>query len=1137
MDGALDLDVLRNALGPSPNLPSAEELARLISDSELRLLGADRSVSPGLLELGWYLHGVASAWRAAELYPIERRRHAFAVSAHIFDLVLQTDDHDEADRLRLAFAAEVGFVRSSVDPNATAVRRRLGQHFYASYWDHPVPAVDAGSALLAVDVGWMYDRLRIFRDQLAREGLVWETPIDRTPFASSHLTLEAIWRTLLFLTRGDESRIHDADRLLRQAIVAEYSEGDIDSRWVAAHLVDLLPDIQRRSIWDGLPPDVPTGVRRAFAVAVPPVLFLWPPQLLAMDSSPVGTVVSPNVRRVVLSMPTSAGKTLLAQLIAVSHLATQESGVCIVAPTRALCREIERGMRARLRLMQRDSVIDLSDDTFATISLDRPADVVVMTPEALANAVRHDLGGFLESYGLIVFDEVHNVGDPSRGWTLESLISLVNTQTQETNHRMVLMSAALGNRIHFSNWVDPNRAGVDFHYDWRGPRRLTAIYTREADPFEVAVEVARPRRNSPRRLTRPLRGVLRVRTPDGRTVRLMFSEPVGSLVTRLKDGRWTTDDDSTPFYVSLAPLVALLASSGPVLAVAPTRPYAMDLARAISQEFEPSAKAEDLRILIQRRLGADHPLVELVKNGIAYHHGSLSRDVQVLIEQSLADGTLDVVTATTTLTEGVNLPVRAVVIAAQGGWAAGGYTEYITGPTLLNAIGRAGRAAKETEGWVVLARHAEYEEGDFERLEPSQDQLAAVSNLATEEGLAELEALEDAQRDGVDVVFENYGATVDSFSSFIWFLCGRDSDPAAFLERTLAWQQLDESGRQRWSALAQSVAGTFGRTEADQRMRWAGSGFSIASARRLDRIARDVSAALVETGVPETIRELLQAVLTAERLDGLMSLDEAPPSQARRHRSAPRDIKIPVLEMLLDWVAGMPIGEIADTHLSVVDNRRFRLEQAADFIATAFESYLPWSLGVAFDWALKLADGIESETISFAPVAIRYGVDSRQAARMLRQGLASRSLAVAVAGAHAVAGVEAGVREWLASVPVADWPTIFDASVPDIRDLLEFARPENARILADLLAGSEVVFPIDATIAEPIPRALERLELGGDPIPSVRVWVAGGLAGAIGSRQHTDIETIVRIGVPLSGQTEPSEQGTSLRLRVDFPAE
>jgi replicative superfamily II helicase len=83
----------------------------------------------------------------------------------------------------------------------------------------------------------------------------------------------------------------------------------------------------------------------------------------------------------------------------------------------------------------------------------------------------------LDRFGLFVFDEVQLLAEQGRGFTLESLLAFLHWRTQDTPHRLVLLSAALGNRGQLMSWLDPNGEGVLLSSSWRGPRRLHAVFT------------------------------------------------------------------------------------------------------------------------------------------------------------------------------------------------------------------------------------------------------------------------------------------------------------------------------------------------------------------------------------------------------------------------------------------------------------------------------------------------------------------------------------------------------------------------------------------------------------------------------------------------------------------------------------
>lgn len=87
------------------------------------------------------------------------------------------------------------------------------------------------------------------------------------------------------------------------------------------------------------------------AAGDPPVLTLWPPQLELLTAEDRPSPLSADTRRLVLSFPTSAGKTLLAQLFVATHLQASSGRVCYVAPTHSLCREVRRSLDRRLAFM------------------------------------------------------------------------------------------------------------------------------------------------------------------------------------------------------------------------------------------------------------------------------------------------------------------------------------------------------------------------------------------------------------------------------------------------------------------------------------------------------------------------------------------------------------------------------------------------------------------------------------------------------------------------------------------------------------------------------------------------------------------------------------------------------------------
>lgn len=1143
MDRALNAEHIRLALGEHGSLPSSTELIELIGRTEVALFSGSASLDPKLRDVAWYLHSVASALPALEIYGLERQRAAFQVSAHLMDLLLTDSALPYDERRRLVFAAEVAYLRGDLNPNAIAAYRSRGTPSLLTEFDDPTAALQIGAALVAFDTSWLFRALPLARRSrdVARER--WGVEPTETVFGAAAHAMDGAWNMLRYLVYGVPEALVTSRTDLLAAIAAPYSREDLDTRWVAFHLLQISDLLENTSLWSILPPDTSPTISPAFTMAAPPILSFWPPQveLLRRDRDPLP--LDSSVRRMVWSIPTSAGKTLLSQVVIADHIVREGTGVCFVAPTRSLCREVQASLRRRLRLMAAATEISISDLTFEVPFIDESS-VDVMTPERLAFLMREDLEQVLTRYGLFVFDEAHAISDGSRGWTLEWVLATLHHHTRETRHRILAMSAALGQRANIVNWLDPDGTGVDYHSDWRGPRRVHAIYTAEPD-WDHPRELERPSAASPERREYDQFGTLRIRpTRTGRIHQLATTSPVGKLVLRpptlAKDRQL-----STAFRTMLAPLAIILGRSGPVLVISSTKPEAMRLAREIA-DLQPNQAASPLWLsdLASSRLGDAHPLTRCLLQGVGYHHASLPSDILLGIEEAMAADELQFVVATTTLTEGVNLPVRTVIIASQGAFGADdGYQDYIVGARLLNAIGRAGRAARESEGWVVLARNARFSAGDFERLRPTEADMPVQSVLAGDEALDQLAALELIQAQQADAALARPGALLEGFVSYVWYVASivesqggavTDDTVAEYLSSTLAWQQLAVPVRERFGAVARSARASYSSRPSTVRRRWSRAGTSIAAAAVLDQIAMEL--AEIPDPDEETPVDVLAALAEGDRLGRMLALPEAQLPTMRRSRGG-RIVAVAVDSntVLREWISGVEVADLADHHLGGVRDPEFRLEQIADYLTSAFENFLPWAVGLVLSWANSARTGMTFELEMSLPAFIRYGVDTLEAVRLVRGGLPSRSLAASVARDYLVErpGPETTIRQWLCSLDLGAWRDRYTPSPAELRALLEFARAPGTRFAATLLHGEPIEVPVRSLADAPNDSIVELLEVPGDPAPArLGFWLEGELVATLLPDHFAEIDAVLSTGIPMIVTLLIGEAGARARLQL-----
>ena len=160
MERALNLDLLRAALGEGGMFPSPEEVQRRLAEAEIALFLQRGAIDDELLATAWYLHGVGTARESLQIYPVERQLRANQVAAHIFDLALSAGIESEVVRREMTFAAQVSYLRGDLDPNALALYRRLPRSEPRLRDEPGAVSLDVGSTVLALD------RRRLFGGRL-----------------------------------------------------------------------------------------------------------------------------------------------------------------------------------------------------------------------------------------------------------------------------------------------------------------------------------------------------------------------------------------------------------------------------------------------------------------------------------------------------------------------------------------------------------------------------------------------------------------------------------------------------------------------------------------------------------------------------------------------------------------------------------------------------------------------------------------------------------------------------------------------------------------------------------------------------------------------------------------------------------
>lgn len=199
-----------------------------------------------------------------------------------------------------------------------------------------------------------------------------------------------------------------------------------------------------------------------------PIIELWPSQQEALHRH----LLDPYQRAILVEMPTSAGKTLLAKFTVMQTKALNPDGlIAYIVPTRALVNQVTLDFRSDfsslLHVEQTVPAFEL-DPTEARL-LQSKIDVLITTPEKLDLLVRSDHPS-VKNIALVVADEAHTISDGARGARLELLLGTVKREF--ANARFLLLSPFLPNPQDLVQWLGEDQALPPIQVDWKPNRKL-----------------------------------------------------------------------------------------------------------------------------------------------------------------------------------------------------------------------------------------------------------------------------------------------------------------------------------------------------------------------------------------------------------------------------------------------------------------------------------------------------------------------------------------------------------------------------------------------------------------------------------------------------------------------------------------
>jgi hypothetical protein len=448
--------------------------------------------------------------------------------------------------------------------------------------------------------------------------------------------------------------------------------------------------------------------------------YLWPNHLKAISEGYLDPELSAAV-----SFPTGAGKSTLAELrIAVTLLRGQKA--LFLVPTHALVSQVTQDLRASFpKAAIRNSVI--SDNFYSEVERTELPDVAIMTPERCLTLIGINIEAF-ESLDLLVFDECHLIHPKSRDdrRSLDSTLCLLNLFAAAPKMKILMMSAMMSNTRDIADWLTAatGRQCLSLELDWKPTRQVRGCLVFPSTEIEKLREQLRQERARtslkarqsipPKRIQSSLNAVpfgffclhqtwQNTEANDYRLLRVL-DHPVRLGANKF----WLLTPNKNHVATELAANFSRLGMK--TLIFAQNLSHAIAIARETAKMIDDCTstdyteqESELLDVAIQEAGGAEHVFSPFNKT-TACHHGLLLPAERRLSESIFArrDG-INVLAATPTLAQGMNLPAQVVIIVGDDRFdPSSDRPLQLEAHEILNAAGRAGRAGYNAQGMVLV---------------------------------------------------------------------------------------------------------------------------------------------------------------------------------------------------------------------------------------------------------------------------------------------------------------------------------------------------------------------------------------------------------------------------------------------------
>lgn len=494
----------------------------------------------------------------------------------------------------------------------------------------------------------------------------------------------ALGKIISYLNFGNINLIDEAKAELETLKeIAEIKE-NVDLWWVIRLIHIIILGIEKSSLWN---------VLRNHYSELPPLVnnFIYSHvfsertkihEFFTSQRNALNKVIGKE-SGVIISMPTSSGKTRIAEIAILDcKRHNPSSKILFIAPYRSLAFEIESDLEKIFSPIGISVSQLYGGSLFSKIDekLIEDTDVIIATQEKSKALLRSD-SEIIKTIKLVVLDEGHLLGKSERMTRNELFIEELRFHIEKNNGKFVVLSAVLPNPEDLSNWLTNSNDNI-YKSDWRpSEERLgTLEWTgRSVNLNWISADDERESFNN-----RFVVAELQPRKPRERTDKYLpgnKNEAIASTALKL---------------YSFGPVLIFVGIKRSVFTMA--RAYMKVLGETEDFDWKNKNNWRAFELACIEFDGINSDWLKNAKKGILCHNADLPSDVRIPLERLMRTEKPRVIIATSTLGQGVNLGVSSVIFSTfyQG-------QNPLAHSDFWNIAGRAGRAFVDQEAKILVA--------------------------------------------------------------------------------------------------------------------------------------------------------------------------------------------------------------------------------------------------------------------------------------------------------------------------------------------------------------------------------------------------------------------------------------------------